>query len=140
MADPPTIIDLSKDNQASHQALDTTLRKLIAINQDFAENLAHQAVGEIEVSETTDCSLMSTILTPSETMARPQGRAFRFTGHRRAINYPPLGKNQSRIQNAARSLGPLERSSYETTRTVVSANDRNSSGYKSIGPSPARSR
>ncbi|KAH0364848.1 hypothetical protein KCU65_g6536, partial [Aureobasidium melanogenum] len=48
MAEPPTVIDLSKDNQASHQAPDTTLRKLIAIDQDFAEDLAHQAVGEIE--------------------------------------------------------------------------------------------
>ncbi|KAG9676510.1 hypothetical protein KCU99_g2694, partial [Aureobasidium melanogenum] len=48
MAQPPTVIDLSKDDQATRQASNATLHKLIAIDQDFAENLALQALGEIE--------------------------------------------------------------------------------------------
>ncbi|KAG9964101.1 hypothetical protein KCU61_g3149, partial [Aureobasidium melanogenum] len=45
MAEPPTVIDLSKDDTNSHQA---NLRKLITVDQDFAEDLAIEAVREIE--------------------------------------------------------------------------------------------
>ncbi|KAG9520186.1 hypothetical protein KCU79_g23545, partial [Aureobasidium melanogenum] len=48
MAQPPTVIDLSKDDQATRQASNATLHKLIAIGQDFAEDLALQTLGEIE--------------------------------------------------------------------------------------------
>ncbi|KAG9838478.1 hypothetical protein KCU77_g10951, partial [Aureobasidium melanogenum] len=48
MAGPPTVIDLSKDDQATRQASNATLHKLIAIDQDLAKDLALEAVREIE--------------------------------------------------------------------------------------------
>ncbi|KAG9742974.1 hypothetical protein KCU73_g8530, partial [Aureobasidium melanogenum] len=49
MAEPPTVIDPGTDDQPSHQAPNNNLRKLIAIDQDFAKDLALEAVREIEM-------------------------------------------------------------------------------------------
>jgi hypothetical protein len=54
MTEPPTVIDPGTDGQPSHQAPNNNLRKLIAIDQDFAKDLALEAVREIEVSNMTD--------------------------------------------------------------------------------------
>ena len=81
MAQPPTVTGLSNDDQTSRQAPDATIRKLIAIDQDFAKDLALEAVREIEVSDMTDYSLMSIMLESPETMARHSSRTLCFPGH-----------------------------------------------------------
>ncbi|KAH0154147.1 hypothetical protein KCU67_g9178, partial [Aureobasidium melanogenum] len=48
MAEPPTVIDPGTDDQTSHQVPNNNLRKLIAIDQGFAKDLALEAVREIE--------------------------------------------------------------------------------------------
>ncbi|KAG9687585.1 hypothetical protein KCU95_g4478, partial [Aureobasidium melanogenum] len=48
MAEPLTVIDLSQDGINNQQAPNNALRNLIAIDQDFAEDLAIEVVREIE--------------------------------------------------------------------------------------------
>lgn len=81
MACKLTVIDLTQDAGDDSQTLKTTLHRFIAIEQDFAEDFALQAVGEIEVSAMSDYGSILINLTSQEIMARPESRTLRFSGH-----------------------------------------------------------